>query len=174
MKVRITDLPPEGLTVHESLPVEPLNKRMREGKLGSDITFVTAPKAVLIVKPVATGAEAHGEVTATISQICGRCVELKERELTAVVGYSLTHKEPTDEEFEESPLGFIKVEDGHVDFDEDLYQALILEIDLFWKPDESNGKCNLCLKTFDEFRQEISPKRTMGALLEQAMKKTKK
>jgi hypothetical protein len=174
MKVRITDLPQAGLTIHEELPLEPLNARMKEGSLGSDIVFTASPKAVLIIKPVITGAEAHGEVIARISQPCGRCIEAKEREITAVVAYSLAHIEPTDgDDSYDSELGFIKVIDGHVDFDEDLYQALISEINLFWNPEmDCNGKCSLCHKVFAEFK-EPGPKqgRMLGALLDQALKK---
>lgn len=175
MKVRITDLPPAGLTIHEELPLEPLNARMKEGSLGSDIFFTTDPKAVLIIKPVITGAEAHGEVIAKVSQPCGRCVVAKEREITAVVAYSLAHSEPSleDDDTNDSNLGFIKVVDGHVDFDEELYQALISEINLFWNPEmDGDGKCTLCKKVFAEFK-EPGPKqgRMLGALLDQALKK---
>ena len=184
MRVRIRDISPQGLTLHEPLPVDGLNERMNEGR-HNDIVFTEDPRVEVHVERSPTGAETRGEVRARYRQPCSLCLREVERSTTARI----------DLHFQERPLGAHadedaraepeKYEDGvgisyfegeHIELEPLLQEALILTLEPFWHPPcKANGRCSEC----DECPGATTPppaegKTSLGALLEQAAVKRKK
>jgi hypothetical protein len=92
MKVRVSHLPPEGLPIQTTLPLEALNARMNEGR-AIDIVFTEAPAVEVLVTPTPHGAQISGKIRTLYTQGCGRCAESVARELMVPADWML-HRKP--------------------------------------------------------------------------------
>ena len=90
MKIRLSDIGPNGLNVSDNLPLQAINERMQEGH-GSDIVFLKAPQVNLQVIRTTGGAEICGKVSARLKQPCAKCSKEIEREVEADIKLNVLH-----------------------------------------------------------------------------------
>ena len=169
MRIRISDLPPEGLTISDTIPVEALNSRLNEGQT-SDIRFTKSPQVDVFVRPTTDGAETKGKAHTKYLQSCGRCAEAIERELEIELNFILKAK-PGKENAPEyvDDLGIIFFEGEHIEFESTVQESLILALSLFWSPPvDKQGKCSLCGKQPESEYTEKKGVTNLGELLKKA------
>lgn len=178
MKVRVSRLPPEGLSVKTTLSLESLNTRMNEGR-EVDIVFTEAPSVDLMVTKTTQGAETKGRVTTKYRQPCSRCVEAVEKSLDIEANFILQQRpEPgqrdtsDSEEDYEDDIGISYFEGDQVDLEDLIQQALILPLSLFWHPPcDQKGNCTHCGKLCEAPNAAEIPKLetiSLGDLLKKA------
>ena len=155
MKIRIDDLPPTGLTINDTIPLEPLNIRMGEGRY-KDIVFTTPPRVeITVTKTQEGGAETRGKISSKYKQGCGRCADMLERDIEVEANFTLLNRpnpEPEIVEGEEvmtqeylDDVGLIYIEEGAVDLEDMIQETLILALSPFWSPPcNEAGDCDLC------------------------------
>jgi uncharacterized metal-binding protein YceD (DUF177 family) len=175
MKVRISDIPPAGLKVNDTLPLEALNARMTEGR-GKDILFTEAPTVNLLITRTQSGAETKGGVKTKYRQQCSRCLIDQEHPLEIKADFTLHHK-PTAEEISEDieasftdDVGIAYFEGDHIDLENLLQEALILTLSLYWAPPcDAKGNCTKCGLNRAKFESHDEPPgNSLGNLLKKA------
>lgn len=147
MKVRISDIGPEGLEINDTLPADGLNARLNEGG-ESEIIFEDSPEVRLRLSPLAQGAELRGAVSGEYRQPCGRCNSPSMRRLEA--SFHLVMLPEGSEEarqYEDSDdIGVVYFSGDQIELDDSLQEAVILQLSIFWLPDigEPDGcpNCN--------------------------------
>ena len=166
MKVRLSDIPADGLTFKDTLPLDAINARMDEGQ-GNDIYFKSAPQVEVTVYKSRKGSEIKGWVRATCLQPCGRCLVKIENELKVSADFIL---KPSDEKSPNDDLGVVYYEGEHIDLEDILQETLILALDPYMQPDtDENGKCKLCNKNvLEEFSDREKDSNSLGKLLKDA------
>jgi len=150
MKVRVSRLPTEGLTVKTTLYLENLNTRMNEGK-GNDILFTSAPSVELVVTKTSQGAETKGRVSTKYKQPCSRCDDGVEKSLDIEANFILqarpepTERDDSEDEDYEDDIGIAYFEGDQIDLEDIIQQALILPLSRFWHPAcDAQGNCSHC------------------------------
>lgn len=173
MRIRIRDISPSGLKISDSISLESLNNRMAEGK-SSDIVFISAPQAELLVTKTMSGAQVQGKVYANYTQCCGACPEIVGRLASADIGIIFQERPLQDSgddgvEYEDD-IGLVYFEGDHIELEELLQEALILTLDPYWRPDcDNNGVCSYCKKIpAKELALAPEGKVSLGTLLQKA------
>jgi uncharacterized metal-binding protein YceD (DUF177 family) len=172
MKIRVTNLPPEGLPVSGAISLEAINARLQEGR-PIDITFTEAPMASLHVSATAEGgAEIQGTVVSTVQQSCGRCNEPQTHSVSSKI-HTVTRPAATREGAEPNDdPDLIYLEGDTVDIEERLQEALILKLSPYWSPECSDdGRCIGCDRSCDDseaYRDEQDKPTTLGDLFKKA------
>ena len=176
MKIRISDIPPRGLKVNDTLPLDGLNHRMRQGQ-DQDIIFLADPEVELTIFKTPGGANARGFVRTRYRQSCSRCLEPVERDLEVEVSLVLQHTAERDsrnaassEEPALEDIGIVFFDQETVDLEDVLQENLILALCRFWHPPlKADGSCSLCgLKFEDTLAQHSDSKFSLGAVLKEA------
>jgi uncharacterized metal-binding protein YceD (DUF177 family) len=181
MKVRITDLPLEGLNIQEPLNIESLNARLQDDQK-SPFSVLEAPIANIRILPLGQdGAQVSGFITASYKQECSLCLEPADRNVKLPVEFQIRIK-PTDadssQDFEDD-VGMVFIEDETAILDETLEEIFILSLDLFWHPSfnkdkDSKERCAICKKTREQIGiADAAPKSTLADLLAQPNVKSK-
>ena len=166
MKVRMSDIPPQGLPISATMSLEALNTRMNEGR-NNDITFTQAPKVELTVFKALGGGEAKGTITAKYRRPCGLCSDELEQPLTIRADFIIkdrpTPKRSRDDDHDQKDkqvgavgddgefaddVGIFFYEGDNFELEEPLQELLILSLSPFWHPerDKKTGNCSLCGK----------------------------
>jgi uncharacterized metal-binding protein YceD (DUF177 family) len=154
MKIRISDIPHEGLAVKESLSLENLNARMREGE-DHGIEFISPPQVELMVFKTPQGAETRGKVTSRYRQPCSLCIEGVERDLEVEANLIFKAKpldlenRPAGEEDEDyiDDVGISYFEGEHLDLEAIIQESIILSLSIYWHPPvDKSGNCQVCGK----------------------------
>lgn len=176
MKVRISDIPHQGLTINETLSLAGLQARLQGGR-GQEIKILKEPKVTLKVFKTLNGAETKGQVEVNLLQPCSRCILEKERHLIVKLNFNF-HQKPDprvinelapDADFSDD-IGIFYFEGEHIELEEVIQEAIILQLNLFWKPDcDSHGICKTCGVSRDlfEFQDEVKAS-TLGSLFKKA------
>lgn len=177
MKIRISDISANGLTIHDTLPLAALNTRMNEGRF-NDIEFTAAPIVDITVYRTLTGAETKGRVITRYTQPCSLCSKVIERELEIAAEFLLKQRPPdhdaNSERFEDD-IGISYFNEDHIDLEELIQENLILALDIYWRPEvNADGSCQGCgqLVLINEKQSGAKSGSTLGALIEQARKKS--
>lgn len=169
MKIRITDIPAEGLKVQDTLPLEELNSRMNEGS-NTEFNFLSAPLVKLEVHRAGEGAEVEGSVSAEFSQGCSLCLDSLPRSSVVPVSFQLRQRK--GERGEEDDIGMIYYDGDSVDLQEAIEECLILSLSLFWHPEFIEDKCTQCKRSRKDLGLgKPNEKLTLGNLIQQASKK---
>ncbi len=176
LRVRISDIPPRGLEVKHTLPLDPLNVRLMEGS-GSDILFTQPPYVELLVQKTLTGAEAKGGVRTAYSQPCSLCLDKLPR--PAEIPLDLIFKKISMHEIKsaddanefEDDIGVSYFAGDHIELEELIQEIIILSLDIFWHPPrDKKGNCETCGR--NPMKAARSPaSTTLGSLLAKAQKK---
>jgi len=182
MKIRISDIPHEGLTVKETLSLENLNNRMREGETHG-IEFIAPPGVELTVFKTLQGAETKGKVTSRYRQPCSLCIEGVERDIELATNFIFKAKpadlsaRPEGEEDEDyiDDVGISYFEGEHLDLEAIIQESLILSLSIYWHPPvDKSGNCQVCGKKYDTgecgSKTEDKPV-TLGQLIKAATSK---
>jgi len=159
MRVRVRDISPEGLTIDDTLSLERLNERMDEGR-ENHTHFTSKPKIELRLDRSPSGAETCGTVSADYLQPCARCAKLLQHKCAARADFVFHEKPPEmvsrgsheDPEADASPyedytddVGICYFNGEHIELEELLQEALILQINPFFQPQLTNeGRCIEC------------------------------
>ncbi len=174
MKIRISDIPANGLMITDTLGLEPLAKRMSEGRT-ADIVFTSPPDVTLKIDKTPSGAQVSGWVKSKVKQACSLCAIEVERELDVEIRYALQQVHPKDSKGHPELLddiGIVFFEGEHVDLENTLQEALILELSLFWHPDcNDEGCCKHCGKLCEKAESDSeAPNNTvsLGELFKKA------
>jgi len=183
MKIRISDITHDGLTVKESLSLENLNARMKEGQ-DHGIEFITPPMVDLVVFKTPQGAETRGKVTARYRQPCSLCVEGVERDLEVETNLIFKAKpadlanRPEGEEDEDyiDDVGISYFDGEHIELESIVQETIILSLSIYWHPPvDKSGNCQLCGKKYQGAQSAgtVDDKpTTLGQLIKIAAKKS--
>ena len=185
MKIRVSTIPSSGMKVDAPIPLEPLNLRLNEGSRAADIVFTEAPNADLTLTKTLGGAEVKGFISAPCKRVCSTCADNVPDEVVAEVSWFLQN---TDETVIEGMDGLGEIDDpgvltytgDHIDLEDALQEALILQLTPFWHPErDEQQRCLGCKKVcsdrqWSSSEAEAPTKRTLGALLQSAQAKKKK
>lgn len=181
MKIRITDLPLDGLNIQEKLNLESLISRLNEQK-SSPFNVFEAPEAHLRLLALGQdGAQVSGFITASYKQECSLCLDPANRNVKLPVEFQIRIK-PTEsdrtQDFEDD-VGIVFVEDENVTLDDTLEEIFILSLDLFWRPSFAQGvdfkeRCSICAKTREEIGiADAAAKSTLADILSKSTRKNK-
>ncbi len=169
VKIRITDIPKEGLEINEELCLDAINSRMNEAP-DNDITFIEAPRFSVLIKPELGGAELSGTISTRYKQPCARCLEEISEFLKQELSLTLKAKtkkpgieRPTEATEWDDGIGIVYFDGEHIDLEDILQETLILSLDPF---NSAHEGCKGVVHTGDEKEE----KQTLGSLLEKAMK----
>jgi uncharacterized metal-binding protein YceD (DUF177 family) len=146
MKIRISTIPPRGITINQDLPLPALQARLAEGT-PCGIQIGTAPRVAITVFRLGNGGEVRGSLTASYLQECGRCLEPKPRTMDTSIAYILKPSDDEEECIGEDDIGIAYYQGDHVDLEPLLQEAFLLQLTPFWSPDiDDNERCMLCHK----------------------------
>lgn len=158
MKIRISDLPAQGLEVKTTMALEPLNERLKQGE-NHGILFTQEPQVEIVVTKSSTGAETKGFVRSRYKQPCSRCMVEVDREIELEANFILQPK-PEDlmelGEEEISDIGIVYFEGEHVDLEDVFQESLILALSIFWSPpSDAKGNCSICSLSEKEIKKKL-------------------
>ena len=174
MRIRISDLPPQGLTINDSLDLESISTRLREGR-DAQITILESPKVEMTVMPTGGGAEARGTVSFRYQQACSTCLEDRKRsdkrKFKFVVRPRPAEDDPEMELYDD--LGVVYIDGDYADFQDAIIETVILSLSLFWHPErDADEKCLECGKDCSALNKEVDSAGTsFGDLLKIAQGK---
>jgi len=147
MKLRLSDIPPEGLRVSGTLDLDRLNARMAEGR-DNEIVFTSPPQVELRVWGSPRGAETKGRIFSRYRQPCSRCLKTLDLDLEVAADFLLKPARERDlARGRESAddIGVIYFENEPVDIEDQLQENLILALRPFLLPErDSQGRCSAC------------------------------
>lgn len=172
MKIRISDIPAEGLNINDTIPLEPLNARLQAGEQ-CDISFLEAPRVNLTVHRNPGGAQTSGTIKSRYSQPCSLCLDEVGRDIEIGFDYILQHKNPGDADTTEDSLddvGIIFFEGEHIELDDSIQESLILALSRFWHPPlKPDGSCSICHKNLrDQIKEEPDNTFSLGELFKKS------
>lgn len=184
MKVLVTTIPFTGIKIEAPISKEALNTRLAEGLQYDQVTFDEAPTANLTLTRIHGGVVVNGVISGICRQGCATCADQVPNELNAQISWVLqtsSDRAGSDDTLEDP--GVIIYEGEHIDLEEPLQEALILNISPFWHPARDPKElCLLCKRdcsksswksTDDSGAQQPSPSSSFGALLKGAIGKNK-
>jgi uncharacterized metal-binding protein YceD (DUF177 family) len=175
MKIRLTDLSSQGLSIDQTISKDALNARLREGR-ECDITFIDPPRVQMLVVPTARGAQTKGTVTARYRQACGACSDPVERSLEVEANFILEQKPADaagtagDEDLDDVGISFF--EGDSFDLEDLIQEDLILGLSLYWHPPRNErGDCEVCGRNVArELKGHVDAPTRLGELLDAAKK----
>ncbi len=129
MRINVSNLPPEGLELKDSLSLSSLNARMDEGR-ANDIRFSLAPTVSVRILNQGGGISVRGVIESEYHHPCPRCVEPISRGLKQPVDLFFkrhSHTPDTDQD----DIGICYYDGLHIELEEYLQQELILAINPF-------------------------------------------
>lgn len=164
MKVRMSDIPPQGLPISATMSLEALNTRMNEGN-NNDIIFTSPPHVRLTVFKALGGGEAKGTITTKYRRPCGLCMDELDQDLSLPVSFVIKEKpapkrsrneddRPAKDDVDMNPddgqyaddVGIFYYEGDNFELEEPLQELLILSLSPFWHPPREavSGNCSRC------------------------------
>lgn len=182
MKIRISDITHDGLTVEDTISLANLNTRMREGS-DHGIEFITPPLVNIVVFKTPQGAETRGKVTSRYRQPCSLCVEGVERDIEVETNFIFKAKpadlanRPEGEEDEDyiDDVGISYFEGEHIELESIVQETLILSLSIYWHPPvDKSGNCQVCGKKSECAQSLVADDdkpQTLGQLIKLAAKK---
>lgn len=151
MRIRVSDLRPEGLKVNDDIPLDALNQRMNEAA-SNDIVFTSPPSVELTVHKTPQGAQVKGTAAARYKQPCSLCLEELERETKVKIEYVFQRKSPLELARRDDDannfyddVGICYFSGEHIELEELIQESLILSMTPFFRPPQNEkGECVAC------------------------------
>jgi uncharacterized metal-binding protein YceD (DUF177 family) len=181
MKICTSTIPFSGMKIDAPIQLDSLNNRLKTAEDEGSIVFTSAPMADLTLTRTHGGILVKGLLVGTCQQVCSTCADPVSHEVSAHIDWILqttSDRAGPDDEIEDT--GVIVYEGDHVDLEDPLQEALILNLSPFWHPPrDRQDRCTACgrdcSKRVWEAGAEKSPKKTtsFGDLFKDAMKKQK-
>jgi uncharacterized metal-binding protein YceD (DUF177 family) len=173
MRISLIGLPRSGRLIDVQLPAETLSTRLtlnEESPTDFEITSVIEVKGKIV--PREAGAEFNGSYSIRYRQACARCSDPKERvlEQSLQLLFRDASESPTAEE---DDVGLIILEQGTIDLEHVIHEAIILALDIFWAPDLTEDEaCSLCGEIYPSQVMDEDPSQNstlFGELLKRAV-----
>jgi len=180
MRICTTTIPFSGMKIEADLPLEPLNARLKEGTEQQEIVFEAAPIVDITLTRTHGGILVKGIVSGHCKQECATCADPVPHEVVSTIDWLLqTSSDRAGPEDEIDDPGVIFYEGDHVDLEEPIQEALILNINPFWHPPrDQQERCAVCTRDCSskvwggERKSEKSS--AFGSLLKDALSTPKK
>lgn len=163
MKISLTDIPPEGLTLTWAEGTEG-ELEAPKGSLEEDITFTSGPKGTVFLKVTPKGLIVKGDLECAVYLHCARCLKgfempIKESfELVYLMPKDAPHEEEVRLSSDEMDVAFL--EGDIFDLDQLLSERVWLSIPM--KPlcrENCKGLCPICGKDLNEGQCECRQER---------------
>jgi uncharacterized metal-binding protein YceD (DUF177 family) len=152
MRILVTTIPFTGMKIDAPISLEALNSRLREGSGEEPVVFEEAPLADLTLTRTHGGVMVKGVISGRCRQGCATCGDTVPHEITARIDWILqttSDRAAPDDEIDDP--GVIVYEGEHVDLEEPLQEALILQISPFWHPPrDAYERCLHCTRDCSE------------------------
>ena len=146
MRILLTTIPFTGMKIDAAISLEALNNRLREGSGQEPVVFEEAPFADLTLTRTHGGVMVKGVISGRCRQGCATCGDTVPHEITARIDWILqtaSDRAAPDDEIDDP--GVIVYEGEHVDLEEPLQEALILQLSPFWHPPrDAHNRCLHC------------------------------
>jgi uncharacterized metal-binding protein YceD (DUF177 family) len=187
MRILVTTIPFSGMKIDPPISKEALNSRLQEGSHEDSVIFEEAPMADLTLTRTHGGVIVKGIISGRCRQGCSTCGDLVPHEAMATIDWLLqTTSDQAAPNDEIDDPGVIFYEGDHVDLEEPLQEALILQLSPFWHPPrDASDRCTLCKRNCSEHSwraggdnskqaEVASGKSSLGSLLQGALNKGRK
>jgi len=153
MRILVTTIPYSGMKIDAPISQEALNSRLHEGGSGDDVVFFEdAPLADLTLTRTHGGVLVKGIISGTCRQGCATCGDPVAHQVTAQIDWILqteSDRAAPDDEIDDP--GVIVYHGEHVDLEEPLQEALILQLSPFWHPPrDAHDRCSVCNRECSE------------------------
>jgi uncharacterized metal-binding protein YceD (DUF177 family) len=168
------------MKIEADLPLEALNARLKEGSEQQEIAFEAAPMVDITLTRTHGGILVKGIVSGRCKQECATCADPVPHEVVSTIDWLLqtaSDRAGPDDEIDDP--GVIFYEGEHVDLEEPIQEALILNLDPFWHPPrDTQDRCTVCKRDCSskvwggEAKSEKSSR--FGSLLKDALSTSKK
>ncbi len=168
------------MKIDAPIGLDSLNNRLKTGDEEASIVFESAPMADLTLTRTHGGIMVKGLLVGTCQQVCSTCADPVSHEVSARIDWILqtaSDRAGPDDEIEDT--GVIVYEGDHIDLEEPLQEALILNLSPFWHPPrDSRDRCTACnkdcsKKLWKAQEQESKAATSFGALFKNAISKQK-
>lgn len=188
MRILVTTIPFSGMKIDAPISLETLNTRLQEGSYEDPVVFLEPPMADLTLTRTHGGVMIKGVISGRCKQECATCSDPVPHEISASIDWLLqTDSDRAGANDELDDPGVIVYQGEHVDLEDHLQEALILQISPFWHPErDEHERCRLCARDCSKHAwrasdsESASPVRTpkqgssFGSLLQGALAKGKK
>ena len=181
MRVCTTTIPFSGMKIEANLPLEALNARLAEGSEQQEISFEAPPLVDLTLTRTHGGILVKGIVSGRCKQQCATCADPVSHEIVASIDWILqTSSDRAGPDDEIDDPGVIVYEGEHVELEEPLQEALILNINPFWHPPrDEQERCTVCKrdcasKVWSGKDKDDEKSSSFGSLLQGALRAAKK
>jgi uncharacterized metal-binding protein YceD (DUF177 family) len=170
------------MKIETDLPLEALNTRLAEGSEQQEFIFEAPPMVDLTLTRTHGGILVKGVVSGRCKQECATCADPVSHEIVSTIDWLLqTESDRAGPEDEIDDPGVIFYEGDHVELEEPLQEALILNINPFWHPErDAQDRCTVCTRDCrvrvwgEESKESEQKSSSFGALLKGALNAPKK
>lgn len=187
MRILVTTIPFSGMKIDAPISKDALNSRLQEGSHEDSVVFEEAPIADLTITRTHGGVMVKGIISGRCRQGCASCGDVVPHQAVARIDWLLqTTSDQAAPDDEMDDPGVIFYEGEHVDLEDHLQEALILNLSPFWHPPrDSSDRCTLCKRDCSARSWQAAPgttqtpdsstgKSSFGSLLRGALSKGKR
>ncbi len=144
IKVYVATIPFSGMSIKAPLDLGALNARLQEGSEAASIQFLEPPLAELTLTRTHGGVLVKGVVSGRCSQDCSTCAESVPHTVSTPVSWLLQSASERGGATIDDP-GVVVFDGDHVDLEDPLQEALLLELHPFWHPPrDAEQRCTYC------------------------------
>ena len=152
MRILVTTIPFSGMKIDAPIAKGPLNTRLQEGSQGEPVVFLEDPLADITLTRTHGGVLVKGVISGTCRQGCSTCGDVVPHEVLSSIDWILqtgSDRAGMDDDLDDP--GVIVYEGEHIDLEEHLQEALILNLSPFWHPPrDKNDRCTVCTRDCSE------------------------
>ncbi len=168
------------MKIEADLPLEALNARLKEGSEQQEMIFEAAPMVDITLTRTHGGILVKGIVSGRCKQECATCADPVPHEVISTIDWLLqttSDRAGPDDEIDDP--GVIVYEGEHVDLEEPIQEALILNLNPFWHPPrDKQDRCTVCKRDCSSKvwggEQKSEKSSAFGSLLKDALSTSKK
>ncbi len=146
MRILVTTIPFSGMKIDAPIAKDPLNVRLQEGSEEGAVTFTEDPMVDITLTRTHGGVMVKGVVTGTCRQGCSTCGDNVPHGVISTVDWLLqtsSDRAGLDDDLDDP--GVIVYEGDHINLEDHLQEALILNLSPFWHPPrDTQDRCTLC------------------------------
>jgi uncharacterized metal-binding protein YceD (DUF177 family) len=188
MRILVTTIPFSGMKIDAPIALEALNNRLQEGSHEDPVVFLEAPMADITLTRTHGGVMVKGIISGRCKQECATCSDAVPHDIVATIDWLLqTDSDRAAPNDELDDPGVIVYQGEHVELEDHLQEALILQISPFWHPPRDEyERCAVCTRDCSRHSWRTSGAETsspvrasgkgssFGSLLQGALAKGKK
>jgi uncharacterized metal-binding protein YceD (DUF177 family) len=167
MIIRVSEIPPEGRIINETISLTTLNDRMAEGQ-GNDIVFLEPPTVSLNITHTRDGLQAAGKAESVYQQPCAYCLETIKQKIAVDFDFILKPAGTRSaRSVEEDDPNLLYYEGQEIDLEEVIQESLILALSPFLRPErDPEGRCLECgMNLKERFGEKLKHGTRLGDLL---------